>query len=288
MAGVAGLRLAFVPGIPPDLFAGLLRVEARELDAGAEAGVAPAMFRIEREEPRVEFGIAGAAGRTGPFGGEDLHVQFRVRAGRVAIRDRRNQPVERGEITCSTPLPNSSVAAIAARSSASRSGTDHEVGDRQFDRVFLEPVQAWPALGAHEGPVDAQMGVALALGPLGQIGVVALARHDERGEQADMFAAIVAKDAREDLVGALRLDCGPVGRAVLHAELHVEQAQEVIDLGQRRDGALASAAAGPLFDRDGRRNAEESVDIRPGRRAARTGAHRHSTIRDTAAGPRRR
>jgi hypothetical protein len=75
--------------------------------------------------------------------------------------------------------------------------------------------------------------------------------------------------------------CGSIGtcavRAVLHAELHVEQAQEVVDLGQRADRALAPAAAGALLDGDGRRDAEHGVDVGPRRRLhelARVGVER--------------
>ena len=60
-------------------------------------------------------------------------------------------------------------------------------------------------------------------------------------------------------------DCGSMrasaGGAVLHAELHVEQPQEMIDLGERRHGALAAAAAGALLDGDRRRNAEDRVHV---------------------------
>src|SRR5690606_9685629 len=48
---------------------------------------------------------------------------------------------------------------------------------------------------------------------------------------------------------------------VLRAELDVQHAQEVIDLGQGGDRALASAAARALLDRDRRRNAEDRIDI---------------------------
>ena len=59
----------------------------------------------------------------------------------------------------------------------------------------------------------------------------------------------------------LRLDRHVAVGTVLRAELHVEQAQEVVDLGERRDRALAAAAAGALLDRDGRRNAEDRIDV---------------------------
>ena len=37
----------------------------------------------------------------------------------------------------------------------------------------------------------------------------------------------------------------------------------MIDLGQRRDRALAAAARGALLDRDRRRNAEDRIDVGP-------------------------
>jgi hypothetical protein len=48
---------------------------------------------------------------------------------------------------------------------------------------------------------------------------------------------------------------------MLHAELHVQQAQEMVHLGQRADRALATATAGALLDRDRRRDAEDGVDV---------------------------
>ncbi len=50
-------------------------------------------------------------------------------------------------------------------------------------------------------------------------------------------------------------------RTVLGAQFDEQQAQEVIHLGQRGDGALAPAAAGALFDGHRRRNTEDGVDV---------------------------
>ena len=105
------------------------------------------------------------------------------------------------------------------------------------------------------------MRVALLCGPRGEVRVVTLARHDQRREQSDLLAAVVLEDARRDGLEALRLDRHVAVRTVLRPELHVEQPQEVVDLGQRRDGALAAAAAGALLDRDRRRNAEDRIDV---------------------------
>src|SRR5258706_5007870 len=86
---------------------------------------------------------------------------------------------------------------------------------------------------------------------------------DERGEQADALPLVFAQEACRDRVLALRLDRHLAVGAVLEPELDVEQPQEVVDLGQRRDRALASAAAGALLDRDRRRNAGDRGQGRP-------------------------
>jgi hypothetical protein len=70
----------------------------------------------------------------------------------------------------------------------------------------------------------------------------------------------------QDVAPVLRRDGQVALRAVLGAELDVQQAQEVMHLGQRADGALAPAAAGALLDGDRRRDAEDRVHIGPRRR----------------------
>ena len=119
--------------------------------------------------------------------------------------------------------------------------------------------------------------VAARLGPLGEVGVDALARDDQRREQADVLAGVVAQQLRGDALGALRRDRRAVVDAVLQAELDVEQAQEVPDLGRRRDRALAAAARQALLDRHRRRDAVDRVDLGPAGRLhdrARVGVER--------------
>ena len=61
---VARLRVARLRGarLPPGaLFAALFGIELLQLQTGTEAAFAPAMFRVEREQPGVEFGKARAA-----------------------------------------------------------------------------------------------------------------------------------------------------------------------------------------------------------------------------------
>jgi hypothetical protein len=56
-----------------------------------------------------------------------------------------------------------------------------------------------------------------------------------------------------------------VVHAVLHAELDVQQAQEMPDLRRRAHRRLAPAAGQPLLDRDGRGNAVHRIDFRAAR-----------------------
>ncbi len=143
-------------------------------------------------------------------------------------------------------------------------GADIDLRHRQLDRVLLEARQPRPLRRGEVGAIDAQGLEALLRGPLGEVRVVALACHDERRQQRDARAAMLAQQPRGDRGGALRLDGDIAIGAVLGAELHVEQPQEVMDLGQRRDRALAAAAAGALLDGDRRRNAEYRVHVGPG------------------------
>ena len=88
-----------------------------------------------------------------------------------------------------------------------------------------------------------------------------------------MATGVVAQQCRRDSLFALGRDRRVVIRTVLRADLDVEQPQEMIDLGERGDRALASAPAGALLDRHRRRNAEDSVDVR-----ARGGLHELARI----------
>ena len=164
-------------------------------------------------------------------------------------------------ITCTTPLPRSSASCSSRAQLALGLRADDDLADRQLDRVLAEAVEARPRRGRQELAVHPQAFVALAGRPLGEVGVVALARHHQRREEADAPALGLAQQSRRDRVRALRLDRHLAVRAVLGAELDVEQAQEVVDLGQRRHRALAAAAAGALLDRHRRRDAEDGIDV---------------------------
>ncbi len=128
--------------------------------------------------------------------------------------------------------------------------------------MFLESVDARECLRRQEFTIHAQRRETLVVGPLGEIRVHALAIHHERRQQADVLAFVVAHDACRNRLRALRFDRHHAIRAVLRAQLHEQQAQEMMDLGQRAHRALATPAAGALLDRHRRRDAVDRIHIR--------------------------
>ncbi len=149
----------------------------------------------------------------------------------------------------------------ARRATASRFRAHDQIRHRQFDRVFLEALDARKLRGRQERAVDAQMRVAARRGPLGEIGVHALAIDDQRRQHADVLAPGLAHHLRDDRVERLRRHRHVAVGAVLHAELHVDEPQEVIELGQRGHRRLPAAARGALLDRHRGRNAVDRVDV---------------------------
>ena len=202
------------------------------------------MFRVEGKQAGVEFRKARAAIRTGAFGGK--HAR-RIRS---ATDVHHAAAVLQGRVQRLTQLGLAGDA-------------DIERGNRQFDIVLDESVEPRPFRRGQQAAVDPQMGKALAARPFCQGRIQALARHDERRHESDVPAAILLEQACGDGVRRLRFDASFADRAVLHAQLHIEQAQEVVDLGERGHGALVSAAAGALLDGHGGRDAEDRVHIRP-------------------------
>ena len=221
----------------------LLPLDVVDLQAGAVAGGAPAVLRVVGKQPRVELGEAAAARAAGALGREHLDLP--------AGEDMDHSLAELQGL--GQPLPQLLLAA----------GADFDVAHRQFDAVLLEAVDARKGAHRQQLAVDAQLRVALCRGPLGELGVDALAIHHQRGQHDHRLAAVLAQDARGDRLLALRLDRHFAVRAVLRAELDEQQPQEVVHFGQRADGGLAAAAAGALLDRHRRRNAEDRVDVGP-------------------------
>src|SRR5580765_6858980 len=247
-AAAAGFGRVRIPFVPPQLLATLLLVESGHVDTRPVAALAPPVARVEREQPRVELGEAAAARRACPAGREH-------RDPLLPMRQHVYQPLAeiqgaRQSITQPGVVPQAHI----------------DLRHWQLDRVLAEARESRPWRGREHLPIDAQRAKAFLRGPPGQVGVIALARDDERSEQCDTPRTIITHQPRGDRSARLRLDGDIAVRAVLRTEFHVQQAQEVVDLGERRNGALAAAPAGALLDGHGRWDAEDRVHIGARRR----------------------
>jgi len=188
------------------LLALLVPFDLVEFQAGAVALGAPAVLGVEREKPRVELGEAAPARGAGALGGEDALRKVHFHARRSGFLPGLGQTIESrdhlhdalSELQRAGERP-ADFGLIVRRHA--------QVGDREFNRVLLEARQAWPLAGGQELAVDAQEFVTLAARPLGQVGVIALAVDDERGEQADALP-LYSRKRRAAIASSL---CGSIG-----------------------------------------------------------------------------
>ena len=91
--------------------------------------------------------------------------------------------------------------------------------------------------------------------------VLALAGPHHRGQQLDPGAGRLGQDLVGHLLDGLAGDGGAAGHAHRPAHPGIEQAQVVVDLGDRGHGGPGVAAGGLLFDGDGRGQAFDAVHI---------------------------
>ncbi len=245
--------------------------------AGADAVGAPAVLAVVGEEPRVGLGEAAAALRAGALGGEDLELADARRG--PAAGQRGLQAVQRRQhVHHALAMVQGLGQQLAQPAFLGR--VDHQVAHRQLQGVLLESVQPRPGRGGQEVAIHPQVAVAALGGPLGQVGVEALAVDHQGREQADVLAAVLAHQLGGDGLGRLRRDgdarrrlatlgpglglgLGGAVRAVLHAQLDVHQPQEVPDLGGGGHRALAATAREALLDGHRGRNAPDRVHLRP-------------------------
>ena len=98
-------------------------------------------------------------------------------------------------------------------------------------------------------------------GPLGDLFVVSFARFDQRGK--DLHRSGLGEFAQlPGHFGQGRGLHGNVARGTkLRAELGIEQAKEVVDLGDGGDGRFAAAARDALFDSHGGRQPRDVVHV---------------------------
>jgi len=231
---------------------------ARELDTGTHAIGAPAVLAVVRKQAWVEFGVAGRTHRAGAQGGKHLQPPDASRWGAA---------VERGLQTLQVGQHMHHALAMLQRAGQQlaqlglRFGSHIETAHRQLDGVLFESVDARKALCGQKLTIDPQMGVAARPRPIGQLGVDALAVDHQRRQQTDVLAAEGGHQLGQYAVGRLGLHRCVVVHTVLRAQLDIEQAQKVPDLGSGANGGFAASSAEALLDGDGRGNAIHRIDF---------------------------
>ena len=84
---------------------------------------------------------------------------------------------------------------------------------------------------------------------------------DDRGKDAVRLASIQFHDPLYDLLTALRRDSSAALRAMTVTNARVENAEEVVDLGNRANGRAWIASSGLLGDRNGRAQSSDVIHI---------------------------
>ena len=232
----------------------LLRVGDDELGvdllAGADAGAlgAGAEGRVERERPRLERLEGQPVVDAGEVLGEGA---LAVRVVLVEVDevedDEAAGQAERGLDRVGEP-------ALGAL-------LDREPVDDHLDRVLLLLLELRRLGQRVDDAVDPDAGEALGLQGAEQVDVLALAGADDRGEHLEAGALLHAEHLVDDLLRRLPGDRLAAVRAVRLAGAGVEQAEVVVDLGDRADGRPRVAVGRLLVDRDGRRQALDEVDV---------------------------
>ena len=97
---------------------------------------------------------------------------------------------------------------------------------------------------------------------LEQFAELALSTLDERRAHFDARVARPGQHDVGDLRGALPLDGAAAIRAVRRTGARPEQAQIIVDLGDRADGRARIVSRRLLLDRDRRRQPLDGVDVR--------------------------
>ena len=129
--------------------------------------------------------------------------------------------------------------------------------------MFFETVQTWKTIGGQEVAIHTQVRVAPWARPIGQLGIDAFAVHHQRAHQANVLPLEFAQQLRGNAIRCLRLHRCTIMRAMLRAELDVQQTQKVPHLGGGAHGGLAPATAQTLLNRHRRWNTIDRIHLGP-------------------------
>jgi hypothetical protein len=227
-----------------------------DLELGADAGAARAraVGRVERERPRLDLvdGDRVVVGAGHPLREPALPDGVRVVRVHVDELDEQHaaREVERGLDRVGQASLGAGVAALG-----------HQPVDDDLDGV-LELLLQLRRLGQRDDlAVDAGPRETLGLELGEQVDVLALAALDDRREHLEPGAVGQLQQPVDDLLWALPGDRLTADRAVRAAGPREEQAEVVVDLGDRADGRPRVAVGRLLVDRDGRRQPLDEVDV---------------------------
>jgi hypothetical protein len=144
-----------------------------------------------------------------------------------------------------------------------RFGVAHdEAVDDDLDRVALVLVELPRLRQVHLLAVDTDAGEALAADLVEDPVALGLAVLDDGAEHEQARPLGQGVDLVDDLLDALARDLAPARGAVRMADAGEQQAQVVVDLGDRADRRSRVSAGALLVDRDRRAQAVDLVDVR--------------------------
>ena len=212
--------------------------------AKAVAAGAGAHRVVEREQARLEFGQRKAADRAGELGREQV-----LGAGIHLHGDGAAFGVGEGGFEGFRKAPAQILAHLDAIDHHLDAVTAVLVEHRQVVEFMDDAIHAYPheALGAQFDE---------------QVGLLALAAADHRGDDHQLGFFGQGQYRVHHLRDALGLE-GVLGviRAVGRAGAGVQQAQVVVDFGDRADGGARVVAGGLLLDGNGRRQTLDEVHV---------------------------
>ena len=139
---------------------------------------------------------------------------------------------------------------------------DDDAVDDDVDVVPLVAVECWRLVDLVHLAVDADPDEPGAAHVVEHLPVLAPLVADHGAEHERARSGRLREDRVDDLLHRLAADHLPAVRAVRDAGAREEQAQVVVDLGDRGDGRSRVARDAPLVDRDGGRESLDVVDVR--------------------------
>ena len=224
-----------------------------DLECRAEAvtGSARPVRGVEREVAWGELFVARSADRAGEVLTErELILDLTILAHDLDLGDALGE-LERGlEAVGESPLD-----ALAP----------HQPVDDHLDRVILVTGQRFVALqeivDVDDLTVDAGADEALTGKIFEQRLVLALAPAHHRCQHLEARPLLHQQDPVDDLRRRLALQAGAVVGAVLDPDSRIQQAEVVVDLGDRADGRTRVATRRLLVDRDRRGQTLDDIDV---------------------------